>query len=536
MPISVTEIATRGPVAHRTWLRAVSREHPLRWMSEVVLLAALYFGSAKLGFTLGFSGPVAAIVWLPVGIGIAYLYLRGLVFWPGILLGDLLANDYTKIPVGSALAQTVGNVLEVVLAAYLLRRAARSGDLLARLDGLALLLLPLAAATMVSATIGTLASYLGGVVSAGAFAQVWRTWWLGDACGALVVVPFVLAWSRPWRRLSEKQVVEALLMLATTAALTAVAFSSPKALEYLAFPGLIWAGLRFGQRGATLALTVVTGLAIWHATDSSGPFHFHSITNSSLSTQLFIAVATVSTLCVAAIVSERERFAMRLEDSHMELLQTADTERRKLERDLHDGAQQRLVALLIGLRLAQQRADYTSEGTAAMLADTETELQTALDELRELSRGLHPAVLIDLGLATAIRSVAARASQRIHLLELPAVPVDDAVEKAAYYVFLEAITNTQKYALDAEVDVRVHTTQHTLTIEVSDDGPGGASEAAEGGLAGLRERVELAGGTFRLQSIRRVGTTVTAVLPIGYTRQRPDRAHDRGLVAHPDDA
>jgi signal transduction histidine kinase len=514
MSISVTEIATRGQVAHRGWLRAGRREDVVRWMCEIALLAALYYGSAKVGYSLGFSGPVAAIVWLPVGVGIAYLYLRGLAFWPGILLGDLLANDYVKLPLGSALGQTVGNVLEVVLAAYLLRRAARSGYLLARLDGLVVFLLTLAAATMVSATIGVLSSFLGGVVSAGAFARVWRTWWLGDACGALVVVPFVIAWSQPRRRISDKHLAEAVLMLATSAALTAVAFSSSKSLAYLAFPGLIWAGLRFGQRGATLALILVTSLAMWHATDSDGPFHFHSITHTVLSTQLFIAVATFTALCVAAVVAERERFSMRLEESRTDTLRAADGERRRLERDLHDGAQQRLVALLIRLRLAEERGEYSSESTAAILADTETELETALDELRELSHGTHPAVLIDLGLATAMRSVAARASQRIHLVELPLGALSEAVERTAYYVFLEAVTNAQKYAPDAEVNVRVHTTQHRLMIEVSDDGPGGASESGGGGLAGLRERVELAGGMFRVRSVRRVGTTVTAVLPL----------------------
>src|SRR6187551_2957602 len=107
MSISVNEIATRGQVAHRGWLRAERREDVLRWIVEVGLLAALYYGSAKLGYTLGFSGPVAAIVWLPVGVGIAYLYVRGLAFWPGVLLGDLLANDYSNLPIGSALGQTV---------------------------------------------------------------------------------------------------------------------------------------------------------------------------------------------------------------------------------------------------------------------------------------------------------------------------------------------------------------------------------------------------------------------------------------------
>jgi len=510
--VSLTEIASESSVAQRVWPRVERRDGVLGFVLEVALLAALYYGSAKLGYELGFSGPVAAIVWLPVGVGIAYLYLRGLVFWPGVLLGDLLANDYTRLPVGTALAQTVGNVLEVLLAAYLLRRAARSGYLLGRVDGLVRLLPPVALATMVSATVGTLASRVGGVVSPGAFAAVWRTWWLGDACGALVVVPLALAWSRPRSRLSPARAAEFVLMLAVTCTLTGIAFSSPKALEYLAFPGLIWAGLRFGQRGATLALVLVTGVAIWYTRNADGPFAFHSITHSILSTQLFIAVATVSALCVAAIVSEREQFAAGLAESRAANLRAADSERRRIERDLHDGAQQRLIALLIRLRVAEEQIPQEPGRAAQVLADAETELGIALEELRELSHGTHPTVLTDLGLATAIRSIAARASQRIHLVELPTARVDAAAETTAYYVFLEAITNAQKHAPDAMVSVRVRATKRALTIEVGDDGSGGAEETPGGGLEGLRDRVEAAGGMFRLQSGEEIGTRVTAVL------------------------
>ena len=510
----MTEIATGGQVAQRVWLRSGRRDRVLRLVLESGLLAALYYGSAKLGYELGFAGPVAAIVWLPVGVGIAYLYLRGLEFWPGVLLGDLLANDYMSLPLGSALAQTVGNVLEVVLAAYLLRRAARSGYLLGTVDGLVRLLPPLALATMVSATVGTLASRAGGVLGWSAFLTVWRTWWLGDACGALVVVPLAIAWSRLPRWPSRARTAEFVLVLATTGALTALAFSSPKALEYLAFPGLIWAALRFGPRGATLALALVTGIAISSATDANGPFHFDSITRSVLSTQLFIAVATVSALCVAAIVSERERIANRLEDSRTALLRAADSERHRIERDLHDGAQQRLIALLIRLRVAEEQLPQEPGRAAQVLSDAETELETALAELRDLAHGTHPTLLTDLGLAMAIRSTAARASQRIHLVELPAAPVDAAAETIAYYVFLEAITNAQKHAPNAMVSVGVHATKHALTIEVSDDGPGGADEALGSGLEGLRERVEAAGGTFRLQSGEQNGTRVEAVLPL----------------------
>jgi signal transduction histidine kinase len=516
MSISVSEIATRGPVAQHApqGLGWRERDRAFRLGSEALLLALLYYGAAKLGYELGFAGPVAAVLWLPVGVGIAYLYVRGLAFWPGILVGDLLANNYMQLPVGSALAQTVGNVLEVVLAAYLLRRAARSGNLLTRVDGVARLLLALALGTMVSATVGTLSSRLGGVISTAAVPTVWRTWWLGDACGALFVLPLVLAWSQPWRRLTYGRAAEGLLMLASTAGLTMLAFSSPRALEYLAFPGLIWAGLRFAQHGATLAYAAVTGVAMWNLRNSDGPFHFHSITQSIMSTQLFIAVAIISTLCVAAIVSERERFSVGLEESRTELLRAADSERRRIERDLHDGAQQRLVALLVRLRLAEEDLQETSDPAAVVLANAESELEIALDELRELSHGTHPGVLIDLGLATAIRAVAARATQHIHLAELPSEPIGETVERAAYYVFLEAVTNAQKYAPHAVVDVRVHSNGHALTVEVSDNGPGGAVEAPGSGLQGLRERVEAVGGTFRVRSGKRFGTTVTAVLPL----------------------
>jgi signal transduction histidine kinase len=277
---------------------------------------------------------------------------------------------------------------------------------------------------------------------------------------------------------------------------------------------LIWAALRFGQRGATLALALVTGVAIWNATNADGPFHFHSITSSILSTQLFIAVATVSALCVAAIVSESERFAAGLEESQTALLRAADSERHRIERDLHDGAQQRLVALLVRLRVAEEQLPREPGRAAQVLADAETELGIALEELRDLSRGTHPTVLTDLGLAMAIRSTAARAGQRIHLVELPAISLDSAAEAAAYYVFLEAVTNAQKHVPHAMVSVRVHATNRTLTIEVSDDGPGGADETPGGGLEGLRERVEAVGGAFALQSNEKNGTRVVATLPL----------------------
>jgi signal transduction histidine kinase len=486
-----------------------------RYALECILLAALYFGSAKLGFALEFAGPVAAVVWLPVGVGISYLYFRGPELWPGLLAGDLLSNNYMAVPATTAIGTTVGNLLEVILGAIVLRRLTRRyGDPLGSVESVGRMCLTFAGVTMVSATLGTISSRLGGVVTTGGIPAVWRTWWLGDACGALIVVPLALAWVGPFRGVTRRRGLEGVVMMAATAGLAYLATSTPRALAYLAFPGLIWAALRFGRRGATLAILVVAGITIWNTRHVNGPFHYHSITRSVLSTQLFIAVAALSTLSLAAVVAERERFTASLAESRAQLLRAADAERRRLERNLHDGAQQRLLALAVRLRLAATRVVAEPDTGPGMFEDAERELQVAIDELRELSHGTHPTVLTDLGLATAIRSAAARSPQTINLLELPTERVDADAEAIAYFVFMEAIANAQRHAPGSTVDVGVHASPNALLVTVRDDGPGGAQETSGGGLRGLRDRVEVARGSFVLDSARGRGTRISVYLPL----------------------
>src|SRR3954447_15209751 len=147
--------------ARSEWL---ARLAPVRYPLGLAALAGLYYAGAKTGYLLEFSGPVAAIVWLPVGIGISFLYLGGLAYWPGVLIGDLLANDYSLIPLGSALGQTCGNVLEVVIAVWLLRRLVRHGSPLASPRGVGAIAVSIAAGATVSATVGTTSLLSGGVI------------------------------------------------------------------------------------------------------------------------------------------------------------------------------------------------------------------------------------------------------------------------------------------------------------------------------------------------------------------------------------
>jgi integral membrane sensor domain MASE1 len=137
--------------------------HPgVRYVLGVVALAAGYYGAAQVGYALDFAGPVAAILWLPAGVAIAFLSLGGLRFWPGVLVGDLLANDYAALPLGSALGQTCGNMLAVLVAGALIRGLLRRGSPLESTGGLGGLLGALAAGTTISAVVGPLSLLLGG--------------------------------------------------------------------------------------------------------------------------------------------------------------------------------------------------------------------------------------------------------------------------------------------------------------------------------------------------------------------------------------
>src|SRR4051812_7619947 len=122
----MSELAYREAV-DRPWLERLPHS-PVRYAAGVLGLAGLYYAGAKTGFLLEFSGPIAAIVWLPVGVAISFLYLGGLAYWPGVLIGDLLANDYSALPLGTAVTQSFGNVLEVIVATMLLRRLGRRSE------------------------------------------------------------------------------------------------------------------------------------------------------------------------------------------------------------------------------------------------------------------------------------------------------------------------------------------------------------------------------------------------------------------------
>jgi signal transduction histidine kinase len=200
--------------------------------------------------------------------------------------------------------------------------------------------------------------------------------------------------------------------------------------------------------------------------------------------------------------------------SRARILRAGDVERQRIERNLHDGAQQRLLALSFALRMAQSRADGDAELTAA-LGEAADQLKEALSELRELAQGLHPAILTRSGLAAAVRAAARRASVPAELTEAPEGRLPPDVEAAAYYVVSEALANAGKHASATCARVSICRSGGVLRVQVADDGAGGADPAGGSGLTGLADRVAALGGTLRVTSPPGAGTVVTAELPCG---------------------
>jgi signal transduction histidine kinase len=203
-----------------------------------------------------------------------------------------------------------------------------------------------------------------------------------------------------------------------------------------------------------------------------------------------------------------------LRSARQRIIDAADAERRRIERDLHDGAQQRMVAVAVTLGLAQSQLENDLPRAATLIAQARDEAQLAVKELRELARGIHPALLSDRGLGVALEALASRAPVPVEVIGVPEQRLPPAVEAAAYYVTAEALTNVAKYAHATEAAVELAVDDGRLTLIVRDDGCGGADPSAGTGLRGLSDRVEALDGRLELDSPADCGTTVTVELPL----------------------
>jgi signal transduction histidine kinase len=229
----------------------------------------------------------------------------------------------------------------------------------------------------------------------------------------------------------------------------------------------------------------------------------------------------VQSVCAAAgLALENERLhaelrarLVELQASRARLVEATDAERRRIERNLHDGTQQRLVSIAMSLGLLESKLPRDQGEAAPIVREAQTELALTLEELRELTQGIHPTLLVERGLRVALEALCRRAGLPAHLKIELGTRLSDQVETGAYYFASEALTNAAKHSHGSEVRVDVSCDGRTLAVEVADDGIGGASVGPGSGLRGLADRVEALGGRFTVSSPPGQGTRLRAEIP-----------------------
>lgn len=283
-----------------------------------VALAVVYFAAARLGLGFASIGESISLVWPPTGIALAALVVLGLRAWPAVAAGALLANLVTPLPLPTAAGIALGNTLEAVLGAWLLRRRCGNRPDLestAAVRTLVLLAAPLGA--LVSAGIGVTSLVLGGRIAAPGWPAAVAVWWTGDLLGALVVAPLLLAWFASPRRHDARGIIEITLLCLGTVAASELGLGRLLDLElfqgvdylYLLFPFVVWAALRFGSRGASLITLTIAAVALWRTAGGGGPFALASAGASLFAADCYLAVVAVTGLVLAAAVAHERGVA-----------------------------------------------------------------------------------------------------------------------------------------------------------------------------------------------------------------------------------
>jgi signal transduction histidine kinase len=527
-----------------------------RAIAHVAGVAAAYAILARLGLLLDPVGGFASVVWAPTGIAIAALLLLGRHATIGIWLGAFIANVLSGAPVPAAAAIAAGNSLEAMAAVAALSRVRgfeRSLDSLS--DIYAFTVAAAVLAPFVSASLGVLSLHFAGVLPAAQLAPAWSAWWLGDAIGALVVAPPLLIWTARGSRDLGPRRLEAAAILAALAAIAGTVFFAEAPIDrtsfiraYLVFPVLIWAAVRFEQRGATVAVLLTCVIAIAGTAHGHGPFATPRLRDSLFRLQAFMGIVTLCFLVLATAIAERER-ALRAASHAMLSAGVANRAKSDFLAAMSHELRTPLNAIagyaqLLGMNI---HGELTSEQRDAVtrIETNQRHLASLVEDVLSFTRveagvmALRPApVSVSeslLQLPQFVEPEAQRRGVRLSIASIDPTLVAQADPERLRQILLNLVMNAIKYTdAGGTVDVAAGRDGGRVAITVSDTGIGvpaaqldrvfepffqvdrGHTRRYSGvglGLTISRDLARAMGGDVLLASENGKGTRATVVLP-----------------------
>jgi signal transduction histidine kinase len=513
---------------------------------ELAIVFVAYAASARLGLSFDALGGIATTVWPPAGIALAALVLRGPRFWPAVAAGAFVVNASTGIPIWGAAIIAVGNTLEAVVGATLLRRFGFDGRLQRLRDVLLLVGVAALGSTLISATFGLAAAALAHVRPTESYSAFWSIWWIGDAMGDLLVAPLICVWATQGR-ISRRPLrwLEAALLAVALTAVALIMFHRlipvrPVQLmrgTYVIAPLLIWAALRFEQRGTTAALVLVAALAVTAGASGRGLFVAPTAHERLLMVQIYMAVTALSMLTLAAALSER-RAAIGVRDEFISIA----------SHELKTPLTALKLRLGSAMRLRGQQAATATVNeeklTRALVGANTTvnRMVSLVDDLLDVSRltaGRLMLHLEEVDLRELVRDVVGRLRENAaetgsHIeMEIPQPLVGRWDRTRVEQVVTNLLTNAIKYGQGRPIKVSVHLAGERVQLRIKDQGAGIARsdqsrifQAFEqvsnpnrvGGLGlGLyigRQIASAHGGTLTVESTPEQGATFVLDLPL----------------------
>jgi signal transduction histidine kinase len=536
------------------------------WNAGVFLL---YFATAKVGLEYTVIGQTVTLLWLPSGIALVAVLIGGYRLWPGIALGALIANAGTGVPVITLSVITLGDTLEPLFGALLLRRWNNFSLALDRVsDVLALILLAAFGSTIVGATFGTLGLIVGEEITFADFGLTWLAWWLGDGMGVLVISPvllagFSMAGALP-TRFSSKKALEAFILIITLSVVGQTIFGNPKfaGLDYFPislsiFPFVIWSALRFGTIGAASVALITSLLAINGTVQGTGPFAGNSSMNSLFLWCLFADLMAITGLILAAVDSGRKQAVAALRVSNeildsqvqertgellqanlelhaalaerwrlqMEMNQISEERQKMIGQELHDGLGQQLTGIAFLVSSLSDTLGAKAAPEEPIMNQVKNLLCEAMSVIRSLSRGLYPVALETGGLSSALQHLAEYAqmtsgvecTQRV---TASTIIVDKAIALNLYRIAQEAVCNSLRHSQAQRIEIKLSEAGEQYMLSIEDNGIGlpdqSKNKSSTLGLRSMRCRADLIGAAIEVRETPGCGTSIVVTGTIKY--------------------